>query len=155
DHVRQAARKQLYAHQITLLIQERLQLEQHTACARTPARSALEQFGSRGRDHEQRPSNAAEYVLEQVQKLGLRPMDVLDEHDRGPLTDDLGQELCPGVLEAVARGERVQVAGDVEAEREAENLPGAESVEREFGRVAFEEAQVLLQHLAQRPIRGS
>ena len=42
-------------------------------------------------------------------------MDVLDEHDCGPLADDVGQKLCPRVLEAIARGERVQVAGDVEA----------------------------------------
>src|SRR5437763_11807428 len=81
-------------------------------------------------------------------------MDVLDEQDRRPVGDDLGQKVCPGVLEAVARGERVKVAGDVETERKAENLSGAESVEREFGCIAFEEAQVLLQHLAERPVSG-
>jgi hypothetical protein len=69
--------------------------------------------------------HAAQHVLEQVQELGLRPVDVLDKHHHGPLGDELGQELGPCVLEAIARSERVQIAGDVETEREAENLPGA------------------------------
>ena len=99
--------------------------------------------------------NAAEQVLEQVQQLRLRPVDVLDEDDRRLLGDDLGQELPPLVLEAVARSEGMQISGDVETEGEAENLPGPQSVEGELWWVALEKAQVLLQHLAQGPIRGS
>ncbi len=57
---RQAAREQLVQHPDRVLRGERLQLEQLTAGATAPARSALEQFGSRGRDQEQRSSDAAE-----------------------------------------------------------------------------------------------
>jgi hypothetical protein len=82
-------------------------------------------------------------------------VNVLDQQNCGPLGDEVGQELGPGVLEAIAGGKRVQIAGDVQTEREPKNLPGAEPVERHLWRIAFQEAQVLSQHLAQRPIRGS
>jgi hypothetical protein len=48
----------------------------------------------------------------------------------------------------------VQVAGDVEAQREPENVTGAEPVERHLWCVALQQAEVFLQHLAERPIRS-
>ena len=42
------------------------------------------------------------------------------------------------VVEAIAGDERVHVAGDVEAQREPENVTGAESVERHFWCVALQ-----------------
>src|SRR5439155_20194176 len=77
------------------------------------------------------------------------------EHDRGAVSDDISQELGPGVLKAIADGERMQIPGDVETEREPENLARAESAQRNFWRIALQEAQVLFQHLAERPIRCS
>ena len=53
-------------------------------------------------------------------------MQVLDEqHDR-PLGRELRQELDPRLVQAVAGLERMQIAGDVEPEREAEDLAAAE-----------------------------
>jgi hypothetical protein len=81
-------------------------------------------------------------------------VNVLHEHNQRPFGDDIAQELCPGVVEAIAGDERVQVAGDVKAEGEPENLAGAEPVERHFWCVALQQAEVFLQHLAERPIRS-
>src|SRR5262245_53080654 len=47
----------------------------------------------------------------------------------------------------------MHVAGDVQTEREPQDLAGAEAVQRDLRRVALQEAEMLLQHLAQRPVR--
>ena len=103
----QAAGEHLVEHPVRILRGEGVELEQLTAGACAPAWPALKKFRSRGRDHEQRPFGAVEHVLEQLEELRLGPVDVLDEHDRGLVGDDLGQELGPGILEAIADGERV------------------------------------------------
>ena len=45
--------------------------------------------------------------LEQVQKLGLRPVQILDEDDEYSLGDALLDERNPGFVQAVARCKRV------------------------------------------------
>jgi hypothetical protein len=111
----QSASQQLVEHPDAVIRGERLQLEQLTADACTPTRSAFKKLRPRRRDQEQRPFRRAEHVLEQLEQLNLRPMNVLQKHNRGLLRDDIGQELGPGVLEAVARHEWMQITSDVEA----------------------------------------
>ena len=111
---RQTAREQLIKHPHAIARGERLQLEQLTAGASAPTRSAFEKLGPRRHDHKQRPFSPAEHVLEQVQKLALRPMNVLDQQNRRSLRDEIGQEVGPGILEKIASGKRVQITGDVE-----------------------------------------
>src|SRR4029453_9727226 len=61
-----------------------------------PARPVLEKLGPRRHDHEQRPLCPAQHVLEEVEELRLRPVNVLDQQNCGPLGDEVGQELGPG-----------------------------------------------------------
>ena len=49
-------------------------------------------------------------------------MQVLNEHDGRPFGDELLHELDPAGVQAVARRQRVEVATDIEIEREAQNL---------------------------------
>src|SRR5205823_9597795 len=62
------------------------------------------------------------------------------------------EQLDPRLLEPVARGERVQVARDVEPERQAEDLPARELRADALGVVALEDPEVLLEDLAERPV---
>ena len=80
-------------------------------------------------------------------------MQILHEQRDGPFGSELGKQGRPGVLEAVPDRERVCVAGDVEAEREAEDLASLQALDDGLGRIAFEHTEVLLQHLAERPVR--
>jgi hypothetical protein len=77
---------------------------------------------------------------------------VLDEDDDRLLPHEILEELDPRLVQALARREGVQVAGDVEAERQAEHSARVEEAERRLGRIAFEQPQVLLQHLSERPV---
>lgn len=87
------------------------------------------------------PLDLPDHPLEQAEQRLLRPVEVLDEHDRGPLARQLGQELGPGLVQAVAGRHRVQLAGHVEAEGEPEDLPAAQAAEHSVGRVAVEDAE--------------
>ena len=53
-------------------------------------------------------------------------MKVLHEQDDRVLRREAPDQLDPGVVQAVARDDRVQLAGDVEPKREREDLPLAE-----------------------------
>jgi hypothetical protein len=80
---------------------------------------------------------------------------VLDEDDERSPRGELGQELDPGSVEAIAGRERMQVAHDVEPEGEAQDLARAEATTHLLGRVALEDLEVLLQDLGERPERDS
>lgn len=83
----------------------------------------------------------------------LGPVEVLHEqHDR-TLRGELGEKVRPRVLEAVAHEQRVLPGRDVDPEREREEPTLAEELEHTLGAVALEDAEVLLQHLGQRPVR--
>ena len=107
-----------------------------------------------GRAHEeQRPADVARGSLEQVEERLLRPVQVLDEDDDRALAGEVAQELDPGLLEPVAGRQRVEIAGDVEPEREPEDLAVAESRALGVRVVALEDAEVLAEDLAERPNR--
>ena len=127
--------------------------ERGVAAAATPRTAAVEQLGTRGADHEQRAANLAADPLEQVEQRILGPVQVLDEQDRRRFRRQLAEELDPGLLEAVAHGKRMRVAGEVEAESEPEDLPVAEPPARLLLRLALEDSQVLSQNLPERPVR--
>src|SRR5207244_12451801 len=83
----------------------------------------------------------------------LRPVQVLDECDDRALGRETLQQVDPGAVEPVARGERVEIGGDVEPERKSEDLATAEPLANGFRRIAVQDAQVLLEALAERPVR--
>ena len=104
----------------------------------TPRPAAVEQLGTRGTDHEQRAANLAANPLQQVEQRILGPVQVLDEQDRRRFRGELAEELDPRLLETVADGKRMGVAGEVEAESEPEDLPLAEPPARLILRLALE-----------------
>ena len=87
-------------------------------------------------------------MLEEVEQLVLGPVNVLYEHDKRTLRGRVPQELCPGILEAVAHRERVETAGHVEPERQPEDLAFAEPFEHPFRRIGLQQPEVFSQHLA-------
>jgi hypothetical protein len=77
---------------------------------------------------------------------------VLDEQHRRGVRRRLAEELDPGLLKAVAHGERMRVAREVEAESEPEDLPLAEPPAHFLLRLALEDSQLLAQDLSERPV---
>ena len=109
--------------------------------------------GRAGRDEEDRRVHLAQHALQQLDERLLGPVDILDEQDERLLGRELGDEVEPRVVQAVARLDRVQLARDVEAESEPEDGAFAEHAEDSLRRVAVEQAEVLPDDLAERPVR--
>jgi hypothetical protein len=80
-------------------------------------------------------------------------VDVLDQHDERLLGRDLVDQLDPRAVKAVPRLDRVDVARDVEAERERQDPPLAEHREDPVWIVAVQDAEVLLDDLGERLVR--
>jgi hypothetical protein len=78
---------------------------------------------------------------------------VLDQHDNRLFRCELGQESRPGRVQAVARRERMEIAGDVEPEREPENLASTEPAADVVGPIGFTDLDLVLQDLAEGPSR--
>src|SRR5207244_1998156 len=74
------------------------------------------------------------------------------EHDR-PLRGKRGHPLDPRIVQTVAGGQRVQLAGDIESERKSQDLVRSKALANGGGRVALEDAEVLLENFPERPIR--
>ena len=62
--------------------------------------------------------HAPEQELEHVEQRIVRPVQVFDKNHCGLFAHQLLEELGPGVVQAVAGDERVEVAGDVEPKRQ-------------------------------------
>ena len=62
-----------------------------------PPGAAIEQLRACRSEQEQRPTHLPDHRLEQVQKVVLRPMYVLDEDDGRPVSHELAHELRPYV----------------------------------------------------------
>ncbi len=101
------------------LVGERLELDR----GHVPAAASPLELGPGGGDDQQRAAHVADRPLEQLEQRRLGPVDVFHEQDDRASRAGLVQELDPGIPETVARRQRVQVAGDVAAEREAEDRP--------------------------------
>jgi hypothetical protein len=76
-----------------------------------PAWPTVEQLGPCGREQEQWPVDLAHERLEQVAKIVLGPVHVLDQHHRRPLGHESVEEGDPRVVEALAGNERMQLFG--------------------------------------------
>ena len=63
-----------------------------------PGVPALEQFRPSRREQEQRPVHLRHERVEQLEQLVIGPVQVLDEHNRGALANELAEELHPGVM---------------------------------------------------------
>ena len=84
--------------------------------------------------------HVADQAVEQIQQVGLGPMDVLDEDDRRLIGRELLQELGASPLKTIARRERMKAARGLETERQAQNLALAEAATHRLRRIALEEA---------------
>ena len=58
-------------------------------------------------------------------------------------------------MQTLSRGERVQVTRNIESESESEDVVLTELCARRLGRVALEQAELLLHDLAERPVRDA
>src|SRR5438874_13742454 len=79
-------------------------------------------------------------------------MDIFDQHDRRALLREFLQELRPRIVQPLARSERMETLGDVEAERQAEVAKATQPLERDVRAIVLTEIEVLPQNLGQRPV---
>ena len=123
------------------------------APAAAPRLTAGEELRTRGREHRDGGSRLALDPLEQVEKVVLRPVDVLEQHDGGPLSRNLLHEADRRGMQPLARVERMKPGRRVPAQRKPQDLLSLELLDDGAGRGSFEKPEVLLQHLAERPVR--
>ena len=112
----------------------------------------LEQLRPRRADEQQRPRDLVQRPFEQVEQRLLRPVEVLDEHDRRLVGHELGQERDAALVQRFPRGERVELGVGLVAEHEPEDLVAAEPLRHRLGRVRLEQAELLAQHVGDRAI---
>src|SRR3954462_13462253 len=79
-------------------------------------------------------------------------MEVLGGNGRRATRSGVPHETDCDDVQAVPRRQRVEIPREVEAKRKREHL-GWEQPSYRLRRVAVEDPEVLLQHLAQRPVR--
>src|SRR6185312_885105 len=121
----------------------------------TPSRANVVELGTSGRNDQQGPANIFDQPVEQVEQRRLGPVDVLDEHDGGPMGHHLLHEAHPTGLKPVAGCERVHVARNVQSERETEDGPLPQVLQHRFWWIAFENPEFLLENLAEWPVGDS
>jgi len=83
--------------------------------------------------------NTLKQVLQQIEEGILGPVEILDEDGGGTVRCELLEQRDPGVLEAIAGSKRVQVACDVQPERQPQDLTVAESGENALRRIPVED----------------
>src|SRR5262249_35261640 len=108
-----------------------------------------------GNKQQERSPNVACDALEQIEQSVFGPVEVLDQHDGRLLGRELAEQRDPGGVKAVACRQRMKVARDVEPEGEPEQIAAGESRPHLLGRVALEDAELLLQNLPERPVRDA
>src|ERR671930_1730000 len=146
-------RQQLPQEHVRLIARERLEPEKRgVAPSPAPRRSAVEQLGSRRADQEQRPVHVAYEALDQIEQIVFGPVEVLDQDDSGSFADEDAEKIDPCLLERVTRGERVELRGGVEAERQPENLSRAEALPHGLRRIALADPKVLLEPFSECPV---
>ncbi len=79
-------------------------------------------------------------------------MQILDDDDGRSARAELGDQLHPLVLEAQDRRPGIEIAADVEAERQAEDLAAGEPLEHGLGRVLLPQAELLAEHVGERAV---
>ena len=109
-------------------------------------------LGPHGREHEDRALRVREHALEHLDQRFGGPVQILDgQHRRSPRAE-LRDQLHPLVLQPQKRRPRLEIAGDVETERQAEDLAAGEPLQHVFGRVLLAQAEFLSQHVGERAV---
>jgi hypothetical protein len=134
-------------HPRRLLVRERLEANRLLA-------GGTRKLRARRRNEEQRPADAASHPLDQLEQRLLRPVQILDQHDRGAFGDELLHDVDPRLVQLVADRQRMTAAGDVEPEREAEDPALAEALEHLAGRIGLQQPELLPEHVAERRVSG-
>jgi hypothetical protein len=133
----QGAAKQVRKHSPGVTRCQRLDRDGGASRADAPAGSLFEQLRASRDDQQERRPGVSDDALQEIHQQVLCPMDVLDEHDDGPLQGYLFNEPDPCVLELVAGGERMDAAGHVEPQRQAKNLSGPKPVKQGGSRIVL------------------
>ena len=97
--------------------------------------------------------HVAREALDEVEQRLLGPVKVLDDEDRGTFRDEPLEQIDPRLVQLLACDERMDVARRLESERQPENLARSEAGSNLVGRIAVEDPELLLQDLAERPVR--
>ena len=97
--------------------------------------------------------NAHEKVLEQIEEGILGPVEILHEDGGETSRRELLEQRDPGILEVVAGREWVQVARDIQPERQPQDLAVAEAGENVLRRIPLQDAELLLEDLPKSPER--
>ena len=135
-------------------IGQRMQHDAQRAVTLAPRGTLLEQLVPCGaQKQDRRGVLRLQHRFEQLEKCGLGPVDVVDEHDQRALLRERAEELArrPGDLVqwegGAAQADRgAQPRGDVRVADHARDLR-----ERDLRRVLHEDGCGLVHHLAQRP----
>ncbi len=128
-----------------LLVGEALQRQRLRRRERGPV-------GAHRPEQEHRARRVGQHALEHLDQGPGAPVQILDDHHRRAPLAELRDQLDPSVLELEKRGPRVEVAGDVEAERQAEDLAAGEPLQGVFGRVLLPQAELRPQHVGERAV---
>ncbi len=114
--------------------------------------SSIDEIGTGGSHKQERPLDVAGELLDQVEQGRLRPVEVLDQGHEREVCDQGVQEGDPCIVKLVPGSQRMKIAGDVQSERETEDLSVTQPPPDVGWRVALQDPQVLAKHLAERPV---
>ena len=109
-------------------------------------------LGPHRREHQDLALRVREHTLEHLDQRFGGPVQILDDHDRSSAGTDLRDQLHPLVLQAHKGCPRLEITGDVETEREAEDLAAGEPLHHGFGRVLLPHAEFLPKHVGERAV---
>ena len=152
--VRRLPREQLAQHLARNLARQGLEPDRRRVPASAaPFGAPIEKLGPSGREQDDRRPGIAYDAVEKLEKIVFRPVDVLDEVDCRSFAGELLEEAHCGGMQALTRVERVEAARHVQSEGEAEDLVPGQARHRTLRSVAVENPEVLLQNLAERPVR--
>ena len=136
-----------------------------------PGRAPIQQRGTGGARDQQGPVRTVRHVLQQIQHRRVRPMDVLDDHDRRAIRGHGAEEVSPGIvhlgadLSRIANGDRG--ARRFDADREGQgpqrafalfrvcrrrHRSVADLLDDDIGRITVVDAGGGLEDLGERPI---
>ncbi len=109
-------------------------------------------LGPRRCEQEHRALRIREDALEHLDQRRSGPVQILDDHHRRAVRAQLRDQSHPLVLQLQERRPRVEIAGDVETECEAEDLAAGEPLQEVVGRVLLAQAELLSQHVCERAV---
>src|SRR5690242_6782753 len=106
---------------------QRLEPKRRRVAAPSPPGPDVEELWPRGAHEQERTGDLGDQLLEKVEKIGLSPVQILDHQRSGPLADQPADQFDPRSSKLLDRREWVKVAGHIEPERQAEDLPSGQA----------------------------